>query len=673
MPKNTKKERVFKLRKLIEYHRHKYHTDDTPEISDEAYDSLVRELGDLERTSPELFDEKSPTMIVGGNIRSSFQKVKHEVRQWSFDNVFDEKELQDWEDKIVRMLEKDGFSKKPTYCAELKIDGLKVVLTYKDGIFVNGATRGDGEIGEDITDNLKAVLSIPQKLPYPISLIAVGEAWLSHEELSRINKERTKSGEPLYANARNLAAGTLRQLDSEIVRSRNLQTYVYDIDFFNDQTKKQVLPELQTDELLFLKKIGFQTNPYFAFCKNIHEVQKYYEKWTEKRHKEPYGIDGVVIKANERDLQNALGYTAKSPRFGIAYKFPAEEATTKLQAITFQVGRTGAVTPVAEVETVLLAGSRVSRATLHNEDEIKRLDLRIGDTVYIRKAGDVIPEIFGVVKELRTGREKKITMRKVCPVCQSPLAREVTNVGESAAHYCTNMSCNAIFAESMKYFVSKKAMNIEGLGEKTIELLIAEGKLKEPSDIFRLTRKDILALPGFKDKSADNVLLAIMQRKKVPLEKFIVGLGIRHVGEETALLLARSFQTIEKLRDAGEENLMAIPQIGPETAHAISEWFSLKKNSTMLAKLLTFVTPEKPTQQGSSLSGKIFVLTGTLSSLAREEAKQAIVLRGGSVSSSVSSKTSFVVAGDDPGTKYKDAQKLGVPILSESEFLKMIS
>ena len=433
--------RIGELRRLLERHRILYHVHDKPEISDEVYDSLMRELEKLEKENPDFYSSLSPAVRIGGDVIDHFEKVTHTVKQWSFDNVFNFKELLDWEERNLTILKKENIKETPTYVAEMKIDGLKVILTYEDGNFVRAATRGNGEIGEDITENIKTVKSIPLVLPEKVSFIVIGEAWMKKKDLERINKEREKDGLALYANTRNLAAGTLRQLDPKIVATRNIQIYAYDVEQTIDNRQKTTdYPKTQEEELELLSKFGFLVNKDRKVCKNLKEAQTFYEKWIEKRHTQDYGIDGLVIKINERKLWDELGYTAKSPRGGIAYKFPAEVVATKLLDITVQVGRTGAITPVAELAPVLLAGSTVSRATLHNEDEIKRLDVRVGDTVSLRKAGDVIPEIFDVFKELRPKNAKTFVMPTNCPSCDSKLSRIQIGKELSAALYCLNKS-----------------------------------------------------------------------------------------------------------------------------------------------------------------------------------------------------------------------------------------
>lgn len=660
-------EKIKKLRELLEEHRYNYHVKDAPQISDELYDSLMRELVSLETNHPELDHPMSPSKRVGGEILDHFTKVVHTVPQWSFDNVFDFDELREWENKITRLLQKEGIKEKPDYVVELKIDGLKVVLTYEDGLFVRAATRGDGAVGEDITHNIKTIKSIPLRLPEPVSMTVMGEAWISKKELEKINISRKKEGVAEYANTRNLAAGTLRQLDSAVTAKRKMQIYVYDIEGLST-IKNQV------EELEMLKSFGFNVNPRSLHCKSIEEIQKYFLSWEKKRDNEDYSIDGVVIKVNQKKLCNLLGYTAKAPRYGIAYKFRAEEVTTVLKNIIVQVGRTGAITPVAELYPVQIYGSVVSRATLHNKDEIDRLDLRVGDTVVVRKAGDVIPEIVSVVKELRPKNSKKYNTPKKCPACATELVHLESRGESSVALYCTNKECPAKLFRSYVYFVSKKAFNIEGLGEKIIEEFLSIGLLHDVLDIFTLTREDIMHLEGFGEKSADNIIESINKSREITLARFIYALGIKHVGEQTSKDLAKAYSTIYELRDTSQEKLSTVEGIGDKSSVEIVEWFKDKKNGKFLERLLKYVkisNPQEP-KLSQNLVGKTFVLTGTLPNLSREEAKVLIEERGGKVSGSVSKKTSYLVAGSEAGSKLGDARLFGVEVLNEEQFMALI-
>lgn len=672
---NNPKQRVEQLREAIHHHDRRYYVEDMPEISDEAYDALVRELRALEERYPELDDPNSPTHRVGGEPAKGFVKVKHTIPQWSFDNIFNEDELREWDKKVKRVAEKEAGvdAKDIAYVVELKIDGLKIVLTYEKGVLARAATRGDGVVGEDVTENVRTIRSIPLVLEKSVSCTVVGEIWMGREAFEELNEKREREGEPLFANPRNAAAGTVRQLDSRIVAERKLDTFIYDIEEIQGVPE----PETQEKEIILLGELGFKTNPHMKVCKHVGDIQNLYEKWTPRRESEAYGIDGLVLKVNDIKIQNKLGYTGKAPRFGIAYKFPAEEATTVVEDISVQVGRTGVLTPVAHVSPTLVAGSTVSRATLHNESEIKRLDVRIGDTVILQKAGDVIPDIVRVLPEFRTGKEKKFTMPKVCPVCGGMIRKETiggVSKKEGVRHYCANPTCFAVEKERIEHFVSRKAMNIQGLGGKIVDQLIDAGLIVNAADLYELSEGDLSALPRFAEISARNVIDAIEKSKKVELSRFLFALGIRHVGEETAEILAEHFGSLTRVKEAELEDLVAIEGIGAVVASGVYAWFRDEGNLSLLERLLAHVEVEN-TRKGKGdilLSGKSFVLTGTLESLSRDEAKRMIKEKGGSVSSSVSKQTSYVVVGDKPGSKYDAAQRLGIPILDEKAFLKMI-
>ncbi len=668
-----KRERAEKLRELINYHQGLYHEKDAPEISDEAYDSLISELIALEKEFPELALPDSPTKRIGGEPLLVFEKVRHAVPQWSFDNVFSKEELGQWEAKMKRYLTKEGKEETFAYCAEHKIDGLKIVLTYKEGVFVQGATRGDGTVGENITENLKTIDTIPLTLSKKVDCIVVGEAWLGEEELVRINKERKKRGEALFANARNVAAGSLRQLDPKVVRQRRLQSFVYDIDFLDSKKENISLPKTQIEELKLLEELGFTVNSTYKHCRNLDEVIEYYNIWLSKKNTLLYGVDGVAIKVNEISVQESLGYTAKAPRFTIAFKFPAMEATTVVEDIVLQIGRTGVLTPVAILRPVLVAGSTVSRATLHNEDEISRLDVRVGDTVIIQKAGDVIPDIVRVLQELRTGKEKPFVFPKKVSECGGD--GSIERIPGQAAYRCVFKNSAAQQRRKLEHFASKKAFTIEGLGKKIIEQLMDENLVSSFDDIFTLKRGDILNLEGFQEKSADNLLKSIEKARNVTFPRFLTGISIPQVGEETAEDLADYFGTLENLQKANFEKLEAIPGVGPTIARSIVDWFSDTENKKILKNLISHVViqPQNKKNVSGKLSGKTFILTGSLESMSRDQAKEKIKNKGGSVSSSVSKNTDYVVTGKDPGEKFQDAQRLGVRILKENEFIELIS
>ncbi|MBL7045640.1 MAG: NAD-dependent DNA ligase LigA [Parcubacteria group bacterium] len=664
--------RANKLRSLIEYHRKQYHENDEPELSDEAYDSLIEELRLLEDKYKELKDEDSPTVRVGGDILPHFEKVEHKVRQWSFDNAFSVDDLKRWEERISRYLKKedvafDGIE----YSIEHKIDGLKVILEYENGEFVRGATRGDGVIGENITHNLRTIESIPLKLNKKVDIVVVGEAWLSHSELKRINSERKKVGEQVFANTRNAAAGTLRQLDPQVSAKRKLSSFIYDIERLSPLKESILNPKTQIKELELLKELGFRTNPNYMLAKSIDDIDEYYKKWLKRREKEDYEMDGLAIKVNDISLQGALGHTGKAPRFAIAYKFPAEQVTTTVENIALQVGRTGVLTPVAHLAPVRVSGAIVSRATLHNEDEIKRLDVRIGDTVIIQRAGDVIPDIVKVLVELRSGDEKPYKFPKKVPQCGGD--GSIERLKGQAAWRCVSKESFAQRSRKFHHFVSKKAINIVGLGEQVVDLLIEEGLVTSYDDIFTLRQGDFSALPGFKDKSVENLLSAIENAKSTTLARFIIGLSIDQVGEETAHDLVEHFTSLDRIMSATKVELSEIDGIGNVVGSSIYSWFKDKENKKLVKNLLKHIKFEVVEKEGDALLGSTFVLTGTLSSFSRDEASERIRALGGSVSSSVSNATSYVVAGENPGSKLKQATELGVKVLSEEEFIALIS
>ena len=670
IPKEVE-ERYKKLSKAIDHFRYLYHVLDKPNITDESYDSLMQELIGIEEKYPKLRTPQSPSQRVGGEPLSEFKKVKHEVRQWSFDDVFSFDGLKKWEEKIKRMMEKVPSLKgeKLEYDCELKIDGLKIILTYKEGKFVQGATRGDGVIGEDVTMNLKTIQSIPLLLNEPLDVIVVGECWLSKNELEKINKERKRNGEAVFANTRNAAAGSIRQLDPKIVAARKLNSFIYDIDKLNIK-----FPETQDKELKLISDLGFKVNPNHEIFDSLDGVNEYYKKWSKNREKLDYGLDGIVIKINSRKIQDALGYTGKSPRWGIAYKFPAEQVTTVVEDIVFQIGRTGVITPVAHLRPTLVAGSTVSRATLHNEDEIKRLDIRIGDTVILQKAGDVIPDIVGVLKELRSGKEKVFVFPKKIEACGGD--GSIERIPGQAAWRCVNKNSYEVQKRKFYHFVSKKAFDIDGCGPRIIDVLLEKNLITNYDDIFTLKKGDLLSLPRFAEKSVDNLLSSIEKARDITLNRFIVSLSIPQVGGETAIDLANNFKKLERIQKASVLELQRINGVGDIVGQSVFDWFSDKENKKLVDRLLKQVKIEVVKDINSKtvtkLSGKSFVITGTLSSLSRDEAKDKIRSLGGDVSESVSSKTSYLVVGENPGTKLDKAKKLGVEILDEKKFINLI-
>lgn len=660
------KERYEKLKRLVEYHADLYYNRDNPEISDEAYDSLIREMRDLEEKYPQIKSSKTLSERVGGEPLKEFVKVEHQSRQWSFDDCFDYNGLSKWDDKVRNMLKRSGLDgEEIEYCCELKIDGLKIVLTYENGNLIRGATRGDGEVGEDVTSNIKTIKSIPLKIKENISMTVVGEAWISKKNLEEINKKRISLRETVFANTRNLAAGSIRQLDPKIVAERKLDSFIYDIDIMEN------IPQKQSEELSFLNKLGFHTNEHWKVFDSLEKVQDFYKEWSKKRDSLDYGIDGMVIKINSRKIQEALGYTGKSPRWGIAYKFPAEQVTTIVEDIVLQIGRTGVLTPVAHLKPVLVAGSTVSRATLHNEDEIKRLDVRVGDTVILQKAGDVIPDIVSVVKEMRTGKEKEFIWPKKVLACGGD--GSIERIPGQAAWRCVFKNSFDQQKRKFYHFVSKSALNIDKLGPKIIDLLLEENLISEYADIFSLEKGDLLALPRFAEKSADNIIASIKKSSKTTLPRIIIGISIPQVGEETAYLLADTFGSINNLSKTSKEELEKIEGIGPIVADSIVNFFKDENNKKTVKNLLNKIKIEeqKTSNSKNNISNKTFVFTGTLSKMSRDEAKKIVRDLGGKISGSVSKETDFVVAGENPGSKYNDAKKISVKILSEDQFLEL--
>jgi len=662
MEKNEAKKRIQKLREVINHHRYLYHVEDRQEISDQALDSLKKELFDMEQQFPDLITPDSPTQRVVGRPLKEFKKVKHSERMLSFNDAFSEKDMHDWLERISKLLTEKEKQELDFYC-ELKIDGLAIELIYENGFLKTGSTRGDGTTGEDITQNLKTVEAIPLKIDDKRHIIVRGEVFITKKEFQRINKLQKEKGLPVYANPRNIAAGSVRQLDPKIIAGRKLDSFAYDI--LTDFGQKNHEEKHKT-----LKELGFKTNEHNKYCKNLEEVFKFREHWIKQREKLDYEIDGIVVIVNDNKIFEKLGVVGKAPRGAIAFKFPQAQATTRVLNIKLQVGRTGAITPVAVLEPVLVSGITITRATLHNEDEIKRLGLKIGDTIIVGRAGDVIPEIVKVLTELRTGKEKNFKMPEYCPSCNTKL---VKLEGEALLR-CPNLKCFARQRRNFYHFVSRSAFNIDGLGPKIIDKLLEEGLVQDPSDLFELKEGDIAPLERFAEKSAENLIASIQSKREINLARFIYALGIRNVGEETAIDLAEKFGSVKKIKEAELEDFDSILDIGPVVAKSIYEWFCDKDNLKFLEKLQKFVktqnTSSKP--QNLKLGGKTFVLTGSLESVTRERAKAKIRALGGDVSGSVSSKTDFVVVGLEPGSKAEKAEKLGVKVISEKEFLDLI-
>ncbi len=660
MHKQEVKDRIEKLKKTINHHRYLYHVQDKQEISDAALDSLKKELFDLEQEFPEFITEDSPTQRVGGEPLKQFKKYRHEQRMLSFNDAFSNEDMKDWLDRISRLLTEEEKSKLDFYC-ELKIDGLAIELVYENGFLKTGSTRGDGTTGEDVTNNLKTVDAIPLRIEERKDLIVRGEVFITKKEFERINKEQKEKGLPVYANPRNIAAGSIRQLDPKITAQRKLDSFAYELLMdFGQKTHE--------DKHKILKDLGFKTNSHNKYCKSFDEVLHFREHWIKAREKLDYEIDGVVVLVNDNKIFEKLGVVGKAPRGGIAFKFPQAEATTKVLDITVQVGRTGAMTPVAILEPVQVTGITISRATLHNEDEIKRLGLKIGDTVVVARAGDVIPDIVKVLPELRTGKEKTFKMPTHCPACGTKLEK----VEGEVMLRCPNKNCFAQRRRGFYHFVSRAAFNIDGLGPKIIDRLLDEGLVDDPSDLFDLKEGDIKNLERFAEKSAENLINSIQEKREITLPKFIYALGIRNVGEETAIDLAKHFQSIKKIKEANREDFEKVLDIGPVVSESIFEWFKDKSNLKFVERLEQKVKIEPFKVKSQKLSGKIFVLTGSLESMDRDEARAKIRELGGETSESVSSKTNYVVVGSEPGSKAEKAKKLGVEILSEKQFLDLI-
>ena len=661
MGKTEAKKRILKLRKVINRHNHNYHVLDNPEINDAAFDSLKQELLKLEEEYPDLITLDSPTQRVGGQALDKFVKVKHNKKMLSLEDIFYVEEFKDWQERVQRLVP----SIKLDYFIELKIDGLAVSLIYIDGVFVRGATRGDGKIGEDVTQNLRTINSIPLKLETDKKEIEIrGEVYMTKFAFKEVNKEREKKKLALYSNPRNTAAGSIRQLDPKIVASRKLEFLAYDlITDLGQKTHKQ--------EHEILRELGFKTSKE-QDCNNIKQVIEFKEKIKRIRKKLAYQIDGLVVKINNNKIFNKLGVVGKAPRGAIAFKFPAEESTSVIKDIMVQIGRTGALTPVAHLKPVRIGGTLITRATLHNEDEIKRLDVRINDTVIIQRAGDVIPDVVKVIKELRTGKEKKFVMPKKCPSCGGKIIRPEGEV----VHRCINLECNLIKRKEIIHFVSKKAFNIDGLGPRIINQLMDEGLISNSADLFSLDYGDLVSLDRFAEKSAINLIKAIKQSKEISLDRFIYALGIRHTGEETAITLAQHFGSLENLINISKQNsdrLAQIEDVGQIVAQSIIKWFNSKRNKDLIDNLIkNGIKIKKVKAFDRKLLGQSFVLTGELDLYTREEAKTRIRQLGGEVPNSISKKTNYLIAGKNPGSKYIKAKKLGVKIINEKEFLKMI-
>jgi DNA ligase (NAD+) len=661
------KREIEKLREEIRYHDWRYYVLDEPEISDKEYDVLLGRLKKIETQYPQFITTDSPTQRVSGGLLQGFATVKHKIKMLSLDNTYSMDELEGWEDKIKRMLAKNVHL---DYIVELKIDGVSCSLTYEKGLFSVGATRGDGETGEDITVNAKTIKSIPLKLRgkgIPEILEVRGEIYMDKLDLENINRVRAKDNEPLFANPRNAASGSLKLLDPALVFERNLKCFVHSFGWVKGYEFKN-----HRDFLEQIKSWGIRTNPHNKWCRDLKEVLDYCRIWQEKRDNLAYEIDGMVVKVNDYSLRQTLGSTLKSPRWAVAYKFPAHQATTVVEKIEFGVGRTGIITPVAILKPVECAGVTISRATLHNFDEVKRLDIRQGDTVLIERAGEVIPKVVKVILSKRKEHAKKMQVPERCPVCRQSIAKEKE---EEVYWYCINPGCPAKIKESLLHFASRGAMDIEGLGESAVEELVNKGMVKSLVDIYRLKKEDLLGLPLFAQKKATNLIMAVQASKERSLSRFLYGLGIRHVGEKVALLLASEFKNIDKFLTLNEDKLLKIPEVGPTIASSVVKFFSsawTKKMIEEFKKIGINLKEEEKIIHKTHISGKVFIFTGELKTLSRNQAQKAVENLGGRWVSAVTKNIDFVVVGSNPGSKYVKAQKLCLKTITEEDFLEFL-
>ncbi|MGB4199198.1 MAG: NAD-dependent DNA ligase LigA [Tepidanaerobacteraceae bacterium] len=659
--------RIKELRELINHHNYLYYVLDNPQISDAEYDKLMRELIDLESQFPELVTPDSPTQRIGGEPLPAFERVTHREAMISLADAFNEGELRDFHRRVVA-----AVGEQVEYVVELKIDGLAISLTYENGILVTAATRGDGTVGEDVTQNVKTIKSVPLRLNLPPDktppLIEVrGEIYIPKEDFLKLNQEREDMELPTFANPRNAAAGSIRQLDPKIAAQRPLSTFMYGIGY-----REGIEFESHYEVLEFYKTCGFRVNPYIKLFKSFDDVVAYCMSWREKRDSLPYEIDGMVIKVNSLLQQQILGSTTKNPRWAIAYKFPAEQKVTVIEDIIVSVGRTGILTPNAVLRPINIAGSTVSRATLHNEDYIKEKDIRIGDSVIVQKAGDIIPEVVEVIKERRTGREKEFKMPNRCPECGS----ETVRLPGEAAHRCTGVACPAQIRRSIIHFASRDAMDIRGLGPAVVSLLLSNNLIQDASDIYFIKKEDLIPLERMGEKSADNLIKAIQNSKKQPLSRLIYALGIPFIGSKASFLLAEALGSMDKLQTATYDELIKIPEIGSKMAESIITFFKQEQTKKLLTRLEEAgvnMEERRQVEGPKPLENLTFVLTGTLEKYSRKEAKEIIENLGGRVTGSVSKKTDYVVVGKDPGSKYDKAVELGVKIIDENEFDKLIA
>lgn len=660
--------RAKKLQAAISAYRAEYHERDQSSISPEALDSLKHELTLLEAAYPSLVTPNSPTQKVAGSVLPSLKKVKHQVAQWSLDDAFDEGEIRAFDERVKKGLMKAGSNIQPTYVCELKIDGAHIILTYEKGNLVLAATRGDGVTGENVTHSVLTIQNIPKRLTRPVDLIVEGEIYMSRKGFVELNKEQVRLGKAQFANPRNIVAGSLRQLDAKAAAARPLAAFLYDIEGLSDD-----MPQTQAKELAYLRSLGLPVNAHETQAASIEDVIAYWKHWQgAARENEDYLIDGVVVKVDSREQQAALGHTGKGPRYAIAFKFPAEQVTTIIEDISLQVGRTGVLTPVAHLAPTSVAGTMVARATLHNEDFIREKDIRIGDTVIMQKAGDIIPEIVQVLPEFRTGKEKTWQFPESSPLCGGD--GEIERVPGTSARRCRVAGSFDQQLRKLAYFAGKSALDVQGLGEKTVQLLMEHELVANPDDFFDLTRDELVKLPGFKEKSAANLLESLKKKKSISLDRLLVGLSIPHVGEETARLIAMHFGTLEKLRGATRVDFSDIHGIGSVVADAVFSWFKDPENVMLIDRLsqrlsVSVVTKERG---GGVLAGISVVITGSFEGFSREEAQAMVRKAGGHPGSSVTKKTGFVLAGDKPGSKLKAAQELGIPVIDEAEFVRRL-
>lgn len=669
MPQSDK-EAIEKLRRELRRHDILYYVEDQPEITDREYDRLMQRLKGLEAKHPDWVTSDSPTQRVGGKVSERFASIEHKTPMLSLDNTYNLDEFKDFHNRVAKGLKNEVPEEQIEYVVELKIDGLGVTLSYENGLFVQGATRGDGKAGEDITVNLRTIRSIPLKIPTENEafkfLEVRGEVYLDRKAFAKINEERRANGQPEFVNPRNAAAGSLRLLDPSITARRPLDIFIYSVGYMDRMPFKTHFEAMQK-----LKALGFRSNPQTVLCKNFAETFALIERWREEKNTLSYEVDGLVVKVNALSFQDKLGSTAKHPRWAVAYKYEAEQVTTKVEDIVCQVGRTGSITPVAVLRPVFVSGSTVSRATLHNEDEIKRKDIRVGDSVVIEKAGEVIPKVVRVVEESGKSRGQPFKMPKECPECQTPIVREK----DEAAWRCVNAVCPAQLKERLFHFASRKAMDIDHLGPAVIDQLVDSGRVQHFSDLYMLTQEELAPLERLADKSAQNLLDAIQKSKTAGLSRLLHGLGIRHVGQRAAAVLAETFHSMDALQKASFEDLESVMEIGPIMAESLRSFFDQEANREEIHRLQKqgVVMVEERQATGDRLLGKQFVLTGTLKDFTRDEAKEKILTQGGRVTSSVSKKTDYVVAGADPGSKRDKAEKLGVEILSEDDFKALLS